>query len=85
MIEIEIPGQVRGANMKMQRMIHIGQFKIRTGKIFLFMSGFLHHMNTKLSHSRGRKNNSELCSIKQLKSQKRNEAVKDDLRILDKS
>ena len=26
MIEIEIPGQVQITNMKMQRMIHIGQF-----------------------------------------------------------
>ena len=85
MIEIEIPGHVHSTNMKMKRMIYIGQFKIRTKKVFLFISRFLHDINIKLSHSWGRKNNSEFGSIKQLKSQKRNEAVKDDLRILDKS
>ena len=30
MIELEIPGHVHSKNMKMQRMIYIGQFKIRT-------------------------------------------------------
>ena len=77
MIEIEIPGQVHRTNMKMKRMIYIGQFKIRTKKVFLFISRFLHDINIKLLHSWGRKNNSEFGSIKQLKSQKKNEAVKE--------